>query len=255
MGARRVATLARHPSILHRTILGLNPKGYWRLDERSGTTAVDSSGLNRHGTYTIGSARLQVGGAVGPRGGVYADFGNGGNGSYVLISDNADWTPSTASGLTIFALIKPDALDATFRAWCGKTTGAVFEYLNALNGPAASMTSVIYDSAGNRRCNESKTSCLVSGWNAVCMATPSPGAGGGRFDLWSNGTKLSTTQGGLDAGGSPSDTSAPLYIGDWAAATSFFFAGGIGIAAIFAGQLSDANIINLFSAASSEYWY
>ena len=39
------------------------PTGWWRLGESSGTTAFDSSGNNRHGTYVNG-ATLGVGGAV-----------------------------------------------------------------------------------------------------------------------------------------------------------------------------------------------
>lgn len=45
-------------------VMGDAPLGYWRLDETSGTTAVDSSGNGRHGTITGSNFILNQPGAI-----------------------------------------------------------------------------------------------------------------------------------------------------------------------------------------------
>jgi hypothetical protein len=43
------------------TVMADSPAGYWRLGEPSGTTALDSSGLGRNGTYTTWDQPVQLG--------------------------------------------------------------------------------------------------------------------------------------------------------------------------------------------------
>lgn len=81
-------------------ILADSPLGFWKLDETSGTTATDSSGNGRHGTYTDAS---MAGASPGPCavGGVSPLFGAG---DYVTVPSAAAWSiPST---LTIEALVR-----------------------------------------------------------------------------------------------------------------------------------------------------
>jgi len=56
--------LAGH-SIYRDSVLALNPVGYWRLGEASGTVATDESSNNLDGTYTGGATLGQVGAITG----------------------------------------------------------------------------------------------------------------------------------------------------------------------------------------------
>lgn len=86
-------------------VLADSPVGYWRLGEPSGTTAEDSSGNNRDGTYS-GGFTLGVTGAV--SGDTAADF-NGSTG-VVTIANNAAFQFTT--DCTVEAWVKPDAVSA-----------------------------------------------------------------------------------------------------------------------------------------------
>lgn len=46
------AVALENVKLLKETIMADTPQGFWMLDETSGTVATDSSGNNRHGTYT-----------------------------------------------------------------------------------------------------------------------------------------------------------------------------------------------------------
>jgi hypothetical protein len=87
---------------LPQAILALNPLGYWKLNESSGTTAIDYSGNGRNGTY---SGTVTVGAFAGPDGGVYPTFTAG----QVTIPDNDAWSFTTA-GKSIFMLTRPTTL-------------------------------------------------------------------------------------------------------------------------------------------------
>ena len=72
------------------TILADGPKGYWKFDDTSGTTALDSSGGARHGTYTV---RVAPGFTLGQTSLLAADSGNSvlfGTGG-VNVPDNSVW--------------------------------------------------------------------------------------------------------------------------------------------------------------------
>lgn len=96
--------VASTPSIgsLATEIAALSPVGYWKLNETSGTTATDSSGNGRNGTYS-GSYTLAA--VTGGDGDDYVDFGVSARG-LVTIADNNVWTAGTA-GFTVFCLFRP----------------------------------------------------------------------------------------------------------------------------------------------------
>ncbi|MBL9144408.1 MAG: choice-of-anchor D domain-containing protein [Verrucomicrobiaceae bacterium] len=78
--------------------LALGPKGYWRFDETSGTTAVDTSAANHPGTYT--AVTLAQPGAFGAASkAIYMD-----NGKYVMVPNHADF--NSATGFTICGWVK-----------------------------------------------------------------------------------------------------------------------------------------------------
>ena len=74
--------------------------GFWGFDETSGTTALDTSGLNNHGTLATGTSRV-----TGRTGGALAFNGTTGK---VTIPDNP--TLDITNALTITAWVKPDTI-------------------------------------------------------------------------------------------------------------------------------------------------
>lgn len=81
-------------------ILADTPLGFWLLDETSGTTAVDSSGNARHGTYTD-ATMVGTGPAPCGVGGVTPTFASG---KYVTAPSDAAWSLGTT--LTVEALVR-----------------------------------------------------------------------------------------------------------------------------------------------------
>ena len=83
-------------------VLGDNPVAYWRLEETTGTTAYDSSGNAKDGTYTGG---VTLGQAGGPMGGMAARF----DGSSGHVQLPGTWGGTDWSALTIEAWVNTDS--------------------------------------------------------------------------------------------------------------------------------------------------
>jgi hypothetical protein len=104
-------------------VLADSPWGYWRLNEAVGTTARDSSGNNRHGTYT-GDYILNYGGS---NGGTVIDNGSPLFGSNTYVAPSAVFNFGTA---TVEAWIYLTAYPSAF-----KTRGSMLAgCLEGLNG-------------------------------------------------------------------------------------------------------------------------
>lgn len=88
-------------------VLSLKPVGYWRLQEKSGTVAHDSSPHKRHGVYHGHPAFYQAG----PVKGEFA-VGFDGKRTYVEIPSHADYSVAThEQGMTVEAWMQPERLD------------------------------------------------------------------------------------------------------------------------------------------------
>lgn len=82
--------------------------GHWRLNESSGTTAVDQTGYANDGTY-VNSPSL---GHTGPNSGVLASAAEfNGTDSYVDIPDLDSYSNQAASGITVAAWVNVQALN------------------------------------------------------------------------------------------------------------------------------------------------
>ena len=82
--------------------------GHWRLNETSGTTAVDQSGNANHGTYT----NAPVLGQPGPNPGVLANAAEfNGTNNYVNIPDLEAYSSHTSSGITVAAWVNVKSLN------------------------------------------------------------------------------------------------------------------------------------------------
>jgi hypothetical protein len=81
------------------TVLAANPKGYWKLGDQSGTTAVDSSGNNHPGTYGSG-VTLAVDSGVDRPDDCILNHQTGND--YMSVPDHADFNPSTAISVEVW---------------------------------------------------------------------------------------------------------------------------------------------------------
>lgn len=89
-------------------ILADSPKGYWPLNEASGTTASDYSGLAHHGTY-VNSPSLNAPGLVRSSGSGAADFESSSS-HHMTVPDHADLDPGDT--FTLECVYKPEAFGA-----------------------------------------------------------------------------------------------------------------------------------------------
>lgn len=235
------------------TILGLTPLGYWKLDEDSGTTATDSSGNARNGTYS-GTVTLNT--WAGPDQN-YADFGGG----RVEIADNNVWSINTAPGLTVVALIRPETaeLGATNRRFiASKGNTSAYEWgLHISLATAGRLRADVWDSLGAGLQGEYIDSALdANEWNFVAFATPSS-TKNARFDLYGDSSSpAASTQGTPLSGTSYSNGTSVVNIGNRAdSPANGSWNGGIAHLAIFAGQLSASAVGSIYNAAAADGWF
>lgn len=238
-------------------ILALSPVGYWKLDEPSGTTAVDSSGNGRDGTYVGSGYTLQ--GATGGDGNLYTDFGNGGASSRANIPDHDAWSVNTSSGLSVFVLMKPDSVSGTTALHAlgkGGIGGTDFEWgLHICNGVAGRCQFWVLTAAGSGIQNGRMSGDpLTTNWQAVVAATGTPTSGAAYGFYRNSNTDIYTS---ITASAS-TYTNGPddLLIG-WGSNTpaTGYFQGGLAHVAIFAGQLNATQVDSLMDAADADGWF
>lgn len=104
------------------TVLADSPVAYWRLGEASGTTAADSSGNGRTGTYLPNSGGAWTGGSQGVAGPLVGDADTAvrctASSGYVSVANNAALRPAAFS----------------LELWLKTTAGGIV--MNYANGPA-----------------------------------------------------------------------------------------------------------------------
>lgn len=122
-------------------VLADAPLGYWKFDETSGTSALDSSGNSRTltitGNVTLGAA------AVMPSGSASYDFRGAGTNDSYLIRANESWM--NVASFAVTAWIRPDAVTSYRGIWSkdGGTRGPSFYVKDGkldLNNGAADFT-------------------------------------------------------------------------------------------------------------------
>jgi hypothetical protein len=238
---------------LSAAILALSPLGYWKLDESSGTTATDSSGNSRNGTYTGSGYTLQ--GATGGDGVNYADFGNGAS-SHVAIADNNVWSVDNASGLTVFLLIKADSVAASGqRHPISKGAASNYEWAYVVNATRSGwLGGRVWDPAGIGQ-TASHIDTLTTSWNAVAM-TLSTSTDPLIYRNSSTATSSVVSPEDDSPGTTYTNGTAPVWIG-WRAdsAANQYHQGGLAHVAIFAGNLNSTQIGTMMTAADAEGWY
>jgi hypothetical protein len=229
-------------------ILALSPLGYWKLDETSGTTATDSSGNARDGTYT---GTVTLADTSGADGGDYPTFGGG----YVTIPDDNVWSANNASGLTVFALVSPTGLTGSARKFIiSKGQGSAYEWeLTHSNTDSNRVFWITYAPAGTALTNISHAG-LTTGFQSYTARTQSP-TQAGPTGMYRNGVGLTPTVGSNFAG-TYTNNAAPLVIGQRGDLPSGQgFAGAIAHVAVFAGYMDPADVTDINDAASADGWF
>jgi hypothetical protein len=234
-------------------ILALNPVGYWKLDETSGTTANDSSGNARHGTYATPGTNITLAAVAGPDSVGYARFGQG-SGSKVSIADNSDFSIiGGTSGLTVFALIHPDAGSgsATRSIVAKGNSPEEYEWLFMHFNTALAAT-VWGDTGTNLQAESVGVADMRADWHAVAFSTPNANYNE-RPDLFHDGaTPETTTQGAVNNTQAYEDGTSPVTIG-WRAdgAAGEYMVGAIAHVAIFT---TEVDLSTVFAAAATDGW-
>lgn len=238
---------------LEATILSLSPQGYWKLDETSGTTATDSSGNARHGTYTgtIGTGyTLATVPGIGRRN--YVNVGTSTAG-YIAVADNNVWSANAASGLSIFGLVKPAALGVTANRYIiakGAASNHEWGLIQTLS-PANTITANVWAAAGTNMMSSTAADAIwipsSDGWLPVAMTLATPAAAG-LVSIFNGSARDRATN--TSGSGSYTNGSAAVWIGYRSdSPANAFFQGGLAHFAIFSGQLSTANVERLMLAA------
>ena len=234
-GAAIAATTAAAPAPTGYSgaVMGLSPVGYWKLDETTGTTAADSSGNGRHGTY---SGTYALAGQNG-----FAMFGAGG---LVTVPDATAF--SMQPGLSIIALVRSGAWSSAQEVVAKRGSG--YEWAARLPGSDAGAGQKFVEMATwapNGDDSPSATSSSVEShswgaWHLIVWSVPN--ASTASTQAWVDGVARTLSyKGGT---GTPGDTASPVTIG----------ADGNALAhvAIVAGGLTAGQVAALVTAAQGE---
>ncbi len=121
------ALRAAQASHYEKTVLARNPVAYWRLGEKEGPDALDSTKHEHKGVYH-GSPTFEVKGALAGDANTAVKFD--GKRSYVEIPSHKDFSqPTSGKGLTVEVWLRPDALEFEgetadpYVFWLGKGEG------------------------------------------------------------------------------------------------------------------------------------
>lgn len=237
---------------LEEAVLALSPAGYWKLDETSGSTATDSSGNGRHGTYT---GTYTLAGNAGDDGTSYLDLGGAG---FVTVPDNDAWSINTTGGLTVLALVNANSITSTTRtaiATKGSTPGNSLEWGFFHNFNAGNkLTFICWTPTGTGRYRENVTSSLPSAgsWNLVAVRTDTV-AGGGRPSMDVNGAIPVSSTNDASGSGTYANGTGSMRIGGFDGSGADW-SGGLAHVVVFSSKLSDADITAIYDAAVADGW-
>ena len=181
--------------------------GHWKLNETSGTTASDSSGNGRNGTYTNAPTLNQTGQCS-----TAVSFD--GSDDYVTIADNAEFSKHTSTGQTVAGWVKvttipstgtsraPIAAKGTSSAW----EWALYVYRNDSTTWYAGASYWQQSGSTHNEIGYSTTTFTTGTWVHVAM-TFAPGVAN---KLYVNGSLVAT---GTTFTGSPYDGTRSVQIG------------------------------------------
>jgi hypothetical protein len=191
---------------------------YWKFDEGSGTTAVDSSGSGNTGT---------VNGATWTPGEIGSGLNFNGVNDYVSVPDASNL--DNTSALTIAFWVKPTILDGSPRGIVSKRTASGTQDAYSVFFYAGNKIHVDLDTSNDRF--STNTVFLTNTWYHVAVTYDGTLASAGRVHVYVNGV--------LDTTASETSASIPNYASDLA------FGKLVGNpTSYFAGSLDDVRVYN-----------
>ena len=221
-------------------IMALSPLGYWKLDENSGLPQ-DSSGNARH-IASFGGTLNNTAGADGEN---YAVRSSSQQDAREI--DRDIWSPATSGTITVFAIAYPTARNATLNMVVGKWGTSQWEWAAGINTDG-SVAVTRYNTSGANVGELTSTTTPASAddvWHTLTWVVQPAAAAA---SLYHNGVKLTTnTPSGV------MNTNGTLALSLWSHQQRF--SGAIAHAAVFAGEMSDADIEDLHASAAADGWF
>ena len=214
-------------------VLSLQPVGYWRLDETSGTTAYDLSAYGNNGTYTGGFTLGQSGALIGA----------GDNDSSVLLDGSTGYinissVPNAVSVTSISMWVNPANSNAT---WALAISGGTGDSA-AANCYIKTTTALPYCYTANTGGTQTSLSSTVpirpGQWNHIVFTFNTTGR-----TVYVNGK----------AAGSDAQNIAPLRWQSIGNVGSYYLNGSIDEAVIFNYALTATQVANLYHQGNSLY--
>jgi hypothetical protein len=230
-----------------------NPVLFWKLNETSGTTAIDYSGNSRNGTIA-GSYTLAADGLVLNAIDTSVIFPGNIAGSPLDVGTTTAWSMEAVITRTA------GAVNSSVLEWiCGQWRSPNFGYytealvLNALGGVAADQKKAVgaFTESGSLTLNSVQTANkIVDATRTHLMVVRTPGSGGftGRLDIYVNGVlsasnaSFDSTQVGIISNG------AGFVVGGGQAANGYYpasygYLGKVQNVVVYASSVSAANIL------------
>jgi hypothetical protein len=248
------------------TVLAKRPVGYWRLGEKQGPVAGDSSGNGHNGTFEGNVAFNEPGAVAGDSDGA---VGLDGRRAYVEIPDSVQFSqPKSGRGLSVEAWMRPDVL--TFEGqtaqkyvhWLGKGESGDFEWgfrFYSLDSPSRPnrISAYIWNSSGAEGAGAYFQDDLTAGHWIHVVATFDPGDRsdpGAGVSIYRDGVQRATPSKSPGARYAsyqivPSHGSAPVRLGTRDLVS--FFTGGLDDVAVYPRVLSAGEIAENFRAAQT----
>jgi hypothetical protein len=239
------------PAGLADAILALSPIGYWKLNETSGTTAADLSGNGYDGTYTGTYTLADV---AGPAGGSFVTLGGG----RIVVSDQAAFSLDTASGMTVFAIVRPTTFQTNRSILVSKGAAAAYEWQFTMGLATSSnpqkISATVFTPPGDQLSTGSGSVDVFS-LNTWTVAAARVGgvARNQDWDIYVNdSTELSTSIFSTTSTAYANGTASLVigHRGDTPASQNVL--GAMAHVAVFAGEI---DVSSLFTAAAAEGWY
>jgi hypothetical protein len=208
------------------------PAGYWRLGEKSGTTALDAAGANP-GTYKNGALLAQP--SLLPGDSANTSVRLDGTNDFVAIPSSASLSPTAK--VSVEAWIKPNALPAagSFASIASKPESYSLQF----NGPRLEFTIM---QSGTRRRLQAPAGAILTGQAYHVLGTYD----GATQRLYINGVEVASAP----LTGAITANASALDLGSWSEGSEPFN-GTIDEVAVYANALSAGRVLAHYEAGIS----
>ena len=215
-------------------VLSLGPVGYWRLNETSGTTALDLSAQGNHGTY-IGGYTLGQTGAL---------TGSGDSDPSIILDGTSGYVSVPDSGSLVFG-----NGDFSIAAWVNTTATNTYVAVGKYNGGGGDNYWLGFSNAG-------QAAFSISGPTTYSPLNSNDGQwhflvgmrSAGTISIYVDGAFQNSTMG--NGAASPAGV---FSIGRFGAGSNFFWPNGVDDVAVYNYALSSTQIANLYTSGATAH--